>query len=510
MVLLVARLVLAAVFAVAGISKLTDREGSRQAMSDFGLPAALAAPFGLLLPMAELAVAVALVPAATAWWGAVGALALLVLFVVGIGANLAQGRQPDCHCFGQLHSAPAGPMTLARNGALAAVAAFLVWQAKDGAGPSALGWMGGLSAAQLGALILGVVALALLAGQWWFLLHLLRQNGRLLVRVEALEANLGADAAAPSENGTQQAVGLPVGSQAPAFSLEGLHGETLTLESLRSSEKPVMLLFTDPNCGPCTAMLPEIGRWQQEYPDRLVTSLISRGEVEENRTKASEHGLTNVLLQEDWEVSQAYRVAGTPSAVLLTPEGAIATPVVSGAESIRTLVVEATDGRTELPLHQPTAQGEPCPDCGKVHAPAPTMPAAQQIGEPAPELKLPDLQGRTVELKDFRGQETLVLFWNPGCGFCQQMLPEIKQWEENRPEGAPNLLFVSAGTEEANRDMKLSSKVVLDQQFAAGRSFGASGTPSAVLVDAEGKVASGVAVGAPGVLELAGAHQAEA
>src|ERR671921_515123 len=473
MVLLVARLVLAAVFAVAGISKLTDREGSRQAMSDFGLPAALAAPFGLLLPMAELAVAVALVPAATAWWGAVGALALLVLFVVGIGANLAQGRQPDCHCFGQLHSAPAGPMTLARNGALAAVAAFLVWQAKDGAGPSALGWMGGLSAAQLGA---------------------------LLLRVVALEANLGADAAAPSENGTQQAVGLPVGSQAPAFSLEGLHGETLTLESLRSSEKPVMLLFTDPNCGPCTAMLPEIGRWQQEYPDRLVTSLISRGEVEENRTKASEHGLTNVLLQEDWEVSQAYRVAGTPSAVLLTPEGAIATAVVSGAESIRTLVAEATDGRTELPLHQPTAQGEPCPDCGKVHAPAPTMPAAQQIGEPAPELKLPDLQGRTVELKDFRGQETLVLFWNPGCGFCQQMLPEIKQWEENRPEGAPNLLFVSAGTEEANRDMKLSSKVVLDQQFAAGRSFGASGTPSAVVGGAGGGVGPGVALGGPAVL----------
>jgi hypothetical protein len=47
----------------------------------------------------------------------------------------------------------------------------------------------------------------------------------------------------------------------------------------------------------------------------------------------------------------------------------------------------------------------------------------------------------------------------------------------------------------------------LDQQFAVGRAFGASGTPSAVLVDTEGKVASEVAVGAPGVLELAGADQ---
>jgi hypothetical protein len=90
------------------------------------------------------------------------------------------------------------------------------------------------------------------------------------------------------------------------------------------------------------------------------------------------------------------------------------------------------------------------------------------------------------------------------------MLPDIKEWEETRSEGAPKLLFVSAGTEEANREMELSSTVVLDQQFAVGRSFGARGTPSAVLVNAEGNVASEVAVGAPGVFELAGTHQAEA
>ena len=281
-----------------------------------------------MLPLCELAVAAALIPPPTAWWGAIGALVLLLVFVMGIGANLARGRNPECRCFGQLHSAPVGPKTLARNAALAAVAALVVWQGWQGnVGPSALSWVGRLGVAQLAALAGGLVVLGLLVGQWWFLVHVLRQNGRLLMRVEALEASLGVDGAAvPPGNGTQQASGLPVGSEAPRFSLEGLHGETLTLESLCSSGNPVMLLFTDPGCGPCTAMLPEIGRWQQEYPDRLAISLISRGEVEENRANASEHGLTNVLLQEDWEVSRAYRVSGTPSAVLLTPEGTIATP----------------------------------------------------------------------------------------------------------------------------------------------------------------------------------------
>jgi peroxiredoxin len=404
-------------------------------MNDFRVPAALAALFGLLLPLAELAVAAALVPASTAWWGAVGALALLLLFVVGLGANLARGRKPDCHCFGQLHSAPAGPMTLARNGVLAAVAAFIVWQGREGAGPSALSWVGGLSAAQSMALISGLFALALIGGQWWFLLNLLRQNGRLLGRLEALEARLGAGGAVPSANGTQQAAGLPVGSQAPAFSLSGLHGETLTLESLRSSDKLVMLVFTDPNCGPCTAMLPEVGRWQQEHSEKLTVSLVSRGKPEENRAKMVEHGLTSVLLQENWEVSEAYRVAGTPSAVLVSPDGTVGSPVVGGAEAIRALVMHAVGERAQLPMMQPQAQGqpqgEPCPNCGKAHPAAgqaaQAAPAGPKVGEDAPEVKLPDLRGEPVGLGDFRGEETLVLFWNPGCGFCQQMLPDLKE-----------------------------------------------------------------------------------
>src|SRR5215204_857886 len=513
--LLIARLVLAALFSLAGVAKLSDLKGSRKAIIDFGLPALLASPLALLLPLAELAVGAALIPASSAWWGALGALGLLLLFVVGISINLARGRKPECHCFGQLHSAPAGWKTLARNGALAAVAGFVLWAGYEGgAGPSAISWLGALSAAQLLALLGGVLVLSLLAGQWWFLVHLLRQNGRLLVRLEAVEATLaeGGSVVGPSQNGTpvrQVAEGLPVGSEAPEFSLSGLYGESLTLDALRSSGKPLMLLFTDPGCGPCNALLPEVGRWQEEHANKLTLSLISRGEVEENKTKAQEHALKNVVLQKDWEASESYEVGGTPSAVLISPDGKIASPVAGGAEGIRGLLSYAVGERAQLPMqpHQPQPQGQPCPNCGKVHAAAPTVAAAQKVGEEAPEVKLPNLEGKTVELADLRGEETLVLFWNPGCGFCQQMLPDLKEWEATSPEDAPKLLVVSAGSEEANKEMGLASPVLLDQQFATGRTFGASGTPSAVLVDAVGKVASEVAVGAPAVWELAGADK---
>ena len=56
------------------------------------------------------------------------------------------------------------------------------------------------------------------------------------------------------------------------------------------------------------------------------------------------------------------------------------------------------------------------------------------VGEPAPGFSLPDLSGQTVSLSDFRGDETLVLFWRPGCGFCQRMLPDLKAWETHPRE----------------------------------------------------------------------------
>ncbi len=90
-------------------------------------------------------------------------------------------------------------------------------------------------------------------------------------------------------------------------------------------------------------------------------------------------------------------------------------------------------------------------------------------------------------------------------GFCQQMLSNLTEWQNKPPKVAPKLLVVSSGMQEANKEMGLSFPIVLDRQVSAERGFGASDTPSAVLVDKEGKIASELAVGAPVALELAGA-----
>src|SRR5260370_37016020 len=130
-VMLGARILLAAVFAVAGIAKLFDLRGSRKSLEAFGVPGWLAKPLGILLPLAELACAAALIPDAWAWWGANGVLAMLALFIAGISVNLARGRAPDCHCFGQLSSSPVSWKTLVRNLVLLALAGLVPWKAEE-------------------------------------------------------------------------------------------------------------------------------------------------------------------------------------------------------------------------------------------------------------------------------------------------------------------------------------------------------------------------------------------
>ncbi len=70
--------------------------------------------------------------------------------------------------------------------------------------------------------------------------------------------------------------------------------------------------------------------------------------------------------------------------------------------------------------------------------------------------------------------------------------------------------MVSTDSVESNQAMGLRSPVLLDPDgMRVGRLFGATGTPMAVLVDAEGKIASELAAGAPAVLALAGRGQEE-
>ena len=124
-VLLCLRLGVATILLVAAAAKLADWTRTRESLSEFGVPGALSRPGAVLLPLAELAVAVLLVPATTARAGAAAALALLVFFSATLARAKLRGEAPDCSCFGALASVRPGA-ALARNAVLSAAALAVV------------------------------------------------------------------------------------------------------------------------------------------------------------------------------------------------------------------------------------------------------------------------------------------------------------------------------------------------------------------------------------------------
>lgn len=468
--LLAARLVLAAIFVIAGVAKLADLPGSRRATREFGVPERLAGVVGLGVPIAELVIAASLVPAVSARGAALGATVLLTAFAAAIGRSMARGQRPDCHCFGQLHSAPAGPESLVRNIVLAGVAGSVAVGGGRHAGGSATHWVTSLTTAQAAGLVVALLLGAAVVFLGWLSLQLLAQNGRLLARMEGLEARLGTAPATQPDG--PAADGIPVGASAPAFVLPDAGGEVGGLVTLLSAERSVMLVFSDPGCGSCTMLLPEIARWQGEHRSELLIALISQGDAAAGQARAQEHGLENVFLDEQREVSKLYGVRATPSAVIVDREGRIASALVGGADAIRGLQSEALAGD-----HEPRRV--------------------------APEFALSDLDGRIWSLADLRGRQTLLLFWNPRCGFCRQMVEDLRALEVERRDRDPRLVVVSAASVPELRAENLSSTVLLDPGFTMGASLGATGTPNAVLLDADANVASGVVTGAADVLALA-------
>ena len=308
------RVALSGVFGSAGITKLLDPRGTRDAVKNFGAPEAIAPALSLVLPIAELTIATGLLLAGTAGASALAALLLLGLFVAAISINLARGHTHDCHCFGQLYSRPLDWTTLARNLVFALGAGIVLWQTQAQASPSVFNTLAQLSSFQW---LLLIRALAMVVV---ILVYLYRRQKHLSVKTSS----------APK--------GLPLDSVAPSFELAAYAGGKSSLTQLLAYGKPVLLIFTNPTCGPCVVLFKEVKEWQESHSEQLTIALISFGTIKENFVNVARNGLGQVLLQQEREVAEKYGANVTPTAVVVNSSGRIASPLAAGADEIRMLL----------------------------------------------------------------------------------------------------------------------------------------------------------------------------
>lgn len=332
--LLTLRLALGVVLVVAAGAKLMDVSGSKASLEAFGVPRRLLGLLALAIPMAEVVIGLLLVQVSTAQLGAIAAAVLFLTFVAAMGLNLLKGRTAECHCFGRLHSAPVTWWTMARTGGFAACALLVAIVGPGNAMPSTLTL--GIWAARWP--VFASVVLAIAAFEGWLIFHLMGQHGRMMSRIDSLERLHGSSiAVGPSVPPMREAKGLERGTPAPDFEVSALAGGRVRLEQLLESRLPVVLFFSDPECGPCSKLLPTVAEWQQRHGDAFRIAVVTR--------KSHEYGsisiysrLQGVLLENAREIADLYQAFGTPSAVLILPDGTVGSDVALGADAIRELV----------------------------------------------------------------------------------------------------------------------------------------------------------------------------
>lgn len=467
---LAARTCLATIFLFAAAMKLRRPVRARQAMSDFGVAQRFAGLTAVGVVAAEVLVGVALLIPSSARWGAIATLALLAAFSVAVAVVLRRGELVACNCFGSLTERPVGGATLARNACLAGIAIFItVASGQRGeltlAAPfSALGLRGSLVVAA------GVVLLALLAASLWLNVGLLRQHGRLLARLAAVEQRVGLAAETQPES-------LAVGAAAPAVTVSDAGGDEVSVATLLEPGLPLLLLFTSPGCRPCSVLIPEVALWQATHEELQIALVVAAG-LEEVRATAQEHALTLALADPDRRLAGAFGVTATPTAVLVDSSGRLAAPLARGSAAARVLVHRSAailESGRELSGDWSLRRGDRMPD-----------------------VELNDTDGRRVAVAAAAARTGLLVFWDTECGYCRRLASQIAKLP-----GLDSRLTIVVNRPSADAVVNdLGAQVLLDPIGEVMNMVGATGTPSAVRVDANGRLASEPMVGAPTILNV--------
>lgn len=130
----------------------------------------------------------------------------------------------------------------------------------------------------------------------------------------------------------------------------------------------------------------------------------------------------------------------------------------------------------------------------------PTL-AELAVGQPAPDFKLKDLDGREVSLSSFKGK-TVVLEWiNPNCPFSRGHSEKRTMsttaakhpgavWLAINSTNASHRDFLApAEHKKFNADHGITYPVLYDSSGEVGRAYGAATTPHMYVIDGAGKLA---------------------
>ena len=258
-------------------------------------------------------------------------------------------------------------------------------------------------------------------------------------------------------------------------------------------------MFFNPQCGFCTQMLPALAALPVDEKGGPLPVVITTGNADENRRLFDGHKVCcPILLQDQMTVAAKYQVNGTPMGYLVDEQGKIASPLTVGADALMALAGGAPNlsdlsqqsaGKANLGLEASRINRD-----------------GLKAGTPAPDFKLPGVDGREISLRDFRKHRVLLVFSDPQCGPCDELAPHLERIHRQRSD--LRVLMVSRRDLDENRakakKLGLSFPLVLHRQWEISTLYGMFATPIGYLIDEAGLISKDVAVGVDQILELVG------
>lgn len=391
------------------------------------------------------------------------------------------------------------------------------------------------------AVVILALIVVLVAGCWMILFQLVRQQGRILLRLDEIEsriADVATRAAETSANGQQIATpqpaaqaappeprGIQAGAIVPDFRLRDVKGRVHSLESYRG--KRVLLVHWSTQCGFCDMIAQELSGLQSAFTEHNVQMLlVSYGESEANIRMAGEYGFdVPILLQAHGTTIDAFESLGTPVAYLIDEDGRVLEPLAIGADQVPDLARRAASGASDPNSDAADiASSSPSPStiASASHDAHDTLPGARPLSEsriprdglsagtPAPTFTLPDVYGKTVSLESYRGRRVLLVFSDPNCGPCDELAPHLARLDREHRTNNLAVVMVGRGDVEENRkkaeELGLEFPVVMQEKWKLSKEYGIFATPVGYLIDENGVIKNDVAMGGGAILSLVSEH----
>jgi peroxiredoxin len=292
--------------------------------------------------------------------------------------------------------------------------------------------------------------------------------------------------------------GLPAGAFLSDFALQNLAGEYVRVSDLVGGS--YLLVFVSRDCEPSAEVLSHFGALRGMDIELPKTVVICSGGVDAARAVAGRFDLgTDVVVQDDNELSLFMRVPATPAAYRVNADRTTAGPLAIGADAVLAMLP-----RIITPFEPDDETHDDEPRATLLARSAGLRRRGLPVGELAPEI--PDIVGRWDDglIARNRGWWTLLVFWSPDCTPCDDTAGLLADLVTAAPH--LSMIVVSRGTQLDARSLAealgSTATVVPQQGRSISRQYAALDAPSAYLIDPEGRIAEPLARGRLAVAQL--------